>query len=69
MAITPPTVGVLFVQAEVNNALAAICAFIDADRVRLDTTEPVATGAQTEALAAKAQANEIRRRLRKARSA
>jgi hypothetical protein len=69
MAVTPPQVGVIYSQAQVNNALAAICAYIDEDRVRLDTTEPVATGAATEALAAKAQANEIRRRLRKARSA
>lgn len=47
MAVTPPTVGTVFLQADVNAAIAAVCAFIDQDRVRLDAAEAALTAAQT----------------------
>jgi hypothetical protein len=64
MPISPPTVGAVYSQTEVNDALAAICAFIDTDRARLDTTEAAdAATAAAAAAAATALAN-LRQRLR-----
>jgi hypothetical protein len=81
MALVPPSVGLVFSQAEINQALADIVTLIDADRVRLTTAESSlsthgtqisanassASAAQTAADAAMALVSEARARLQRLR--
>jgi hypothetical protein len=74
MAIPSPQVSLVYSQAEMNAALATICALIDADRLRLDAIEAAATAAAASMTAQLvvaggmvAATDKIRRRQRKNR--